>query len=588
MDWEGTGNLRGVIGNASGCDVISYAIGFSTIEWYHVAFTWDGTDLILYVNGSEVDSQSQTITPEANDAFTRIGDAWGGGNTWDGFIDEGRISSIARSRCWIETEYSNQNDPSSFIGVGVEEPTDDVVLGNHVAGQETDKFGTGSSVTGAEFFAFQLINNTGSTLTVNQVQFQLSSVTGILDTDFANLEIYVDDNGDGTIDVSDTTGAVGGEGAVDGSVTTITFSTPFDITASATVNYILLGDVNNLEASDTVTMNLGTSNVTLASGSVGGGAATSVTHTADAAAANLTQIHYRWRNDDVPAWWNSSYLYRKKITVTAGSSEVPSGYSVSVSLDHAALVGAGKSLASGDDVRVAYWNGSSWAELDRVVDPLSSWNNASTDIWFKSQAIINASGSDDNYYIYYANPSAGSAPDDWASIFMMCDDFNDGSLTTGVNTSTAGTASVSETGGEAFIDLGTDELTDAGIIVMANSLPSDNRFAIRHKTKLVSGGGTSNPEFKAIGVGESAGAYAVDTSTNENPRRRIIDFARVDTGAQIYYYYASEACNYWDGAAWQAGNGFWGNLSLDTYYIHELISDGTEWYVRISAPMARC
>ena len=81
----------------------------------------------------------------------------------------------------------------------------------------------------------------------------------------------MDDNGDGTIDGSDTTGAVGGTGTVDGSVTTITFNTPFNISASATINYILRGDVNNLVATDTVTIGLGLSNITLASGSVGGG-----------------------------------------------------------------------------------------------------------------------------------------------------------------------------------------------------------------------------------------------------------------------------------------------------------------------------
>jgi len=284
-------------------------------------------------------------------------------------------------------------------------------------------------------------------------------------------------------------------------------------------------------------------------------------------------------------WWNRNYLYRKNITVAAGAAEVPSGYSVPVTLDHADLFSAGKSLVSGDDIRVAYWNGSTWTELDRALDPLSSWNNGSTQIWFKTQATINASSSDQSYYIYYGSPSASNPPDDWANVFMLGDDFNDGTLTSGMTPSTSGTASITETSGEAFIDLGTDELTDAGIIATGSALPSDNRFAIRHKTKVVSGGGLSGPEVKAIGIGESAGAYGVDTSTNENPRRRIISFVRADTFAsQIYYYYASDACNYWDGTAWQTGNGWWtgGNLSADTYYIQELISDGTEWYVRIS------
>ena len=53
-------------------------------------------------------------------------------------------------------------------------------------------------------------------------------------------------------------------------------------------------------------------------------------------------------------WWNSNYSLRKKITLSAGSSTVPGGYSVSVTFDHASLVSGGKSLASGDDIRIAF------------------------------------------------------------------------------------------------------------------------------------------------------------------------------------------------------------------------------------------
>jgi hypothetical protein len=286
-------------------------------------------------------------------------------------------------------------------------------------------------------------------------------------------------------------------------------------------------------------------------------------------------------DDWVGPCWDANYAYRKKMTITAGSADIPADYSVSVMLDHAALVSAGKSLASGDDLRVVHWDGSNWNEIDRVLEPLSTWNDASTKIWFALVDPIAASSADSTYYLHYGYPSAGNPPDDWANVFMMGDDFNDGTLTSGVNTSSTGTASITESAGEAFIDLGINETTDAGIVVAANSLPSDNRFAIRHKTKLISGGGASNPEFKGIGIQESAGQAAVDTSANENPRRRIISFARVDTNAQIYYFDGPGSSRYWDGAAWQAGNGFWGTLSLDTYYIHELISDGTNWYVCI-------
>jgi len=40
----------------------------------------------------------------------------------DGTIDEIRITNNARSSDWISTEHNNQNDPSSFLNIGPEEP----------------------------------------------------------------------------------------------------------------------------------------------------------------------------------------------------------------------------------------------------------------------------------------------------------------------------------------------------------------------------------------------------------------------------------------------------------------------------------
>jgi hypothetical protein len=126
------------------------------------------------------------------------------------------------------------------------------------------------------------------------------------------------------------------------------------------------------------------------------------------------------------SWWNLNYGARKKITITAGSAQVPTGYSVSTTLDHAGLVTAKQSLSSGNDVRVAYYNGSTWTELHRLLDTTSSWNNASTMIWFKTQAVINSSSSDDNYYLYYSYPSATNPPVTPSNVFLFYDGFESG------------------------------------------------------------------------------------------------------------------------------------------------------------------
>jgi hypothetical protein len=130
------------------------------------------------------------------------------------------------------------------------------------------------------------------------------------------------------------------------------------------------------------------------------------------------------------AWWNLNYGARKKITISAGSDQVPVGYSVSTTLGHEALVTAKQSLANGNDVRIVYCNScsgsSGWVELDRIIDPGTSWNNGDAKIWFKTQAVINGSATDDNYYIYYSYPSAGSPPTKSTNVFLLHSGFESG------------------------------------------------------------------------------------------------------------------------------------------------------------------
>ena len=160
-----------------------------------------------------------------------------------------------------------------------------ITLDDHAMGQESNKFAGYTWVRAGEVFAFSLTNSSGSQVTVTQVQFQLSSVTGISQTDIGNFLIYVDTNNDGAIGTGETT-TVGGSGSVNSGPTTITFSTSFNIAASTTVNYILIGDAANLASGDKMTIALGSSNITLSSGSKGG-STTSVTQ-----AANPTKATY--------------------------------------------------------------------------------------------------------------------------------------------------------------------------------------------------------------------------------------------------------------------------------------------------------
>ena len=88
-----------------------------------------------------------------------------------------------------------------------------------------------------------------------------------------------------------------------------------------------------------------------------------------------------------------------------------------------------KSRADGNHVRVYYvTSGNTLLELDRVLDPGSSWNTSSTKIWFKTQAAVPANSIDDNYILYYGDASVTSALADPTSIFLFFDDFESGTL----------------------------------------------------------------------------------------------------------------------------------------------------------------
>jgi len=95
----------------------------TTGTWYHVVGVYDGSNIRIYLNGAQSGSptaKSGTIT-NYNDQ-SNIGFDTQHALTWNGRLDEIRVSNIARSADWIQTEYNNQNSPGTFFSVGAETP----------------------------------------------------------------------------------------------------------------------------------------------------------------------------------------------------------------------------------------------------------------------------------------------------------------------------------------------------------------------------------------------------------------------------------------------------------------------------------
>jgi GH35 family endo-1,4-beta-xylanase len=90
--------------------------------WYHVVATYDGSTIHTYVNGVE-DTAYGSGTPTGNilqsDSQFMISQN-NRAHAFNGLIDEVRVSNIARSAAWVQTEYANQHSPATFYAVSSE------------------------------------------------------------------------------------------------------------------------------------------------------------------------------------------------------------------------------------------------------------------------------------------------------------------------------------------------------------------------------------------------------------------------------------------------------------------------------------
>ena len=102
-------------------------------DWMLLTATFDSTS---DVGAIYKDATSQTLsthgTPDSisgTSSTKNIGTRFGNGVApMDGSIDEVRISKVARSADWIETEFNNQDDPAAFITFASEEQGPSPVL----------------------------------------------------------------------------------------------------------------------------------------------------------------------------------------------------------------------------------------------------------------------------------------------------------------------------------------------------------------------------------------------------------------------------------------------------------------------------
>ncbi len=100
-------------------------VGWTQGSWHHLVFTVvdNGTNATVtpWLDGTKLSSEAAAIDDIEPNSGVRLEIAYDEGGYVPVALDDLKISDTVRSDCWIETEYSNQNDPSAFISLGGEE-----------------------------------------------------------------------------------------------------------------------------------------------------------------------------------------------------------------------------------------------------------------------------------------------------------------------------------------------------------------------------------------------------------------------------------------------------------------------------------
>ncbi len=86
--------------NASASNTITGTTTLSTATWYHLAATWDGANMNLYVNGVQDSTMVPTLSAGNSPGILTV--ASGNGSNFNGRIDEARVWTLARTQTQIK------------------------------------------------------------------------------------------------------------------------------------------------------------------------------------------------------------------------------------------------------------------------------------------------------------------------------------------------------------------------------------------------------------------------------------------------------------------------------------------------------
>lgn len=107
-------------------------------------------------------------------------------------------------------------------------------------------------------------------------------------------------------------------------------------------------------------------------------------------------------------WWDRDYAYNRPLTIKnqQSLSTLQSNSLVSFSLNHQKLVQEKKSLITGSDIRLVFYNGKDFQEIHFW--PQTPWNSDQTTLAFLLAKDIGPGQESTNYFIYYGNNIAST------------------------------------------------------------------------------------------------------------------------------------------------------------------------------------
>jgi len=98
-----------------GNDIIANNV-FTIDTWQYMCCTHDGTNADLYVDGVHVQGPANKSVWDVQLDRAFIGNHINSGESWDGGMDEARISSVARSPDWLAAEHASMTGTLVTIG----------------------------------------------------------------------------------------------------------------------------------------------------------------------------------------------------------------------------------------------------------------------------------------------------------------------------------------------------------------------------------------------------------------------------------------------------------------------------------------